>query len=83
MSKRHRQAHLFPIISTMLVLVGIILVVEADIDYNEWIITSAALLYFVSNLIYGHIKKELTVIRVLELGAVTVMLELIALQFLI
>ena len=80
---KHRQEHLFPILSTLLVVAGIVLIVEAEIDYNVWIITAVALTYYAANLVYGHLNKELSAIRVLELGAITVMLELIALQYLI
>jgi hypothetical protein len=64
-------------------MVGALLLIESDLEYNAWMITGAALLYFVSNLAYGAHKKELTPARTLELGAITIMLELLALQYLI
>jgi len=83
MSRSHHQQHLFPILSVFLVLVGIVMVVQADITFNAWIISIVSVLYFVANLIYGHLNKQLSLVRTIELGAVTILIEFIALQCLI
>ena len=80
---KHPQQHLFPFIAILLVVAGIAVVVSADINFSAELITVIAVIYFAANLIYGHLNKELSPLRVLELGIITVVVELIALQYLI
>lgn len=78
-----KHQHLFPLLSIFLVVIGIALVVSAQIDYSVWLLSLVSLTYFVANVLYGYVKKELTVMRVLELGLIAIILEYIALEYLL
>ena len=80
---KQKQNHLLPFISIFLVVVLIALVVESDVAIDHNVISIAVLLYLVSNIAYAFKKKELTLARILEFGAVALLVELIAFRFLI
>jgi len=83
MKKQHHQQHLFPLVSLLLVLLGIFSIVKSDLEITIWHITVVATLYFAANVSYGLVKKQLTVVKVIEFGLVALLSEYLAMMFLI
>ena len=81
--RKQNRSHLLPFVSLFLVVVFIVLVVESDIQIDHTAVSVAVILYLISNLAYGYKKKQLSVGRILEFGAVALLIELIAFRYLI
>ena len=78
-----RRHYLLPVISTLIVLSGIALLVEADLDITAGQVLIVTLLYFTANIVYGLSNQELTTAKVIELGLVSGLIGYIALSYLV
>lgn len=83
MSRPWARRHLFPVISSMIVIVGMVLVVETNPRLDPWLITLICIFYFLSNIAYLKMHAQFSLKRLLELGAVTILIALTSLSFLV
>lgn len=83
MTSRPKRDYLLPVASTLIVLVGIVLLVAAEIDFTPLQVMLVVLIYFMANIVYGLSNKELTVAKVVEYGLVAALIGYIALSYLV
>ena len=82
MSKsKHPQHHLLPVISLFIVVIGMAAVVASERAFTAGEVSLVVAIYFVANIVYGHINKELRLTRVLEVAAVSAIIWIAAVQY--
>jgi hypothetical protein len=75
--------HLYPFISLLLMIFGLVVVVEGLLYVTATMITSVVLIYFLSNIAFAIINHQLTVSRTLEIGLLSLLIEYVAIAYLI
>jgi len=81
--KQHPQQHLFPILSLLIVLVGIAVVVQSDIVLTAWHVTIASIVYLIANTSYALVKKQFEYKKLIEYILVAAFANYIALLYII
>ena len=77
-----RNAHLLPLVSLFVVLAGILVLTQVQLQGHAWYATAVIGIYFVSNISYTIHKKTFTLHRLLEIGLISILAQFVTLSFL-
>ncbi len=81
-NKHEIQKHHLHYIEIVVLVILIALAVTYIKEITVSIITLFVLAYFIANVIHAHVKHQLTIIRVIELGLLTAIFEFLFLTYL-
>ena len=79
----HKQAHLFPIISSFFVIGLLALLATTQIQYNRTVIYIVVAIYIISNTLYAKHEGTLSIKRFLEFLAPASLAGYVAITYLI